>query len=345
MTSDKMANDELAVPGLDDTSVADLICLWRERLGDAHEAYSLTDQATMNSYLDAFIRGGGDAVEALVRRGPWVQVSVSTPFDDALAHRLQAHVRQFVGALFSEALIENFFFMFKPPGLRLRFEATGAVLALTSLIKSQVSSWRAEGLVDMELYGVYEPESSLFGGARSMGHVHALFTLDSLVWLEYHSYLATRRDTDIDAWSVSFTILRSLFDGLGIVGWEDLGVWEHIIERTGRQLPTDVATLPDYSSLESAVLNAWEGDMDWISQVGPRLRQDSVLATCHDSIRAAAARWKADYFDSANAWIGPRQAAAYFTIFHWNRGRFSGPQQALIAGILARRRSEDAKGS
>src|SRR5207244_3929499 len=99
---------------------------------------------------DVFVRGGREAVEALVTRGPWVQVSVSMPTDDASARGLQAQVRQFVGALFSDALIDNFFFMFKPPGLRLRFEATGAVFALTNVIKAQMSRWRSEGLVDME---------------------------------------------------------------------------------------------------------------------------------------------------------------------------------------------------
>lgn len=337
MTSDEMAPDELAVPGLNDTTLADLIRLWTERLADAHEAYPLADRATMKSYLDMFVRGGGDAIGALIRRGPWVQVSVSMPRDDASARRLLSRGRQLVGTLFSEALIENFFFMSKPPGLRLRFEAIGGVAGLTNRIKSELSDWRAEGLIDVELYGVYEPESRLFGGPRSIAHVHALFTLDSLVWLEYHSYLATRRDPNIDAWNVSFTILRALFDGLSIVGWEELGVWEHIVERTGRRLPPGVATLLDYSSLESAVLAAWEGDIDWTSRVGHGLPQDSVLTTCHNSIRATAARWKADYFDRADAWIGPRRAAAYVTIFHWNRAGFSGPQQALIAETLASR--------
>jgi thiopeptide-type bacteriocin biosynthesis protein len=337
MMSDNMAKPQPALPGLDEATLADLIRMWRKRLGHINEGYSADDRATIDSYLEVFVRGGRAAVEALIRRGQWIQVSLSMPTSEASARQLHARIKQFVGALFSDTLIENFFFLFKPPGLRLRFEATGAVCRLTDLIRSETSKWKADGLVGAELWGIYEPETTLFGGPRSMKHVHPLFTLDSLVWLEYHSGFETCRNASVHPWYVSFTILRSLFDGLGIIGWEDLGVWEHIITRTGRELPADVSNWPEYPSVKSAVLTAWDGAMDCFSQVRPQLTQDSIFATCDDSIRAAAGRWKASYFDSPDAWIGPREAAAYFTIFHWNRGRFSAPQQALIAESLGRR--------
>ena len=343
MSSDDATTDKLVVPGLDETTLADLIRMWTQQLVEAHRASPLGIRATMQSYLDVFVRGGGDAVKASIERGPWVQVSVSRPSDDASASRLLTRIRSLINALFAEELIENFFFMNKPPGLRLRFEATRAAPDVASRVKPDISAWRAEGLIDVEVCGVYEPEVQLFGGPRSIPHVHAIFTLDSLVWLEYQSQLAVRRYPDIDVWNLSFAVLRSLFDGLGIVGWEDLNAWKYVADRTGRRLPPSVAGWPDFANFESNVHATWDRATDWTNRVGHRLAEGSVLATCQDALRAAGARWKSAYFDQPDAWIGPRQAAAYVTIFHWNRAGFSAPQQALIAGALASRRSVEER--
>jgi hypothetical protein len=54
-------------------------------------------------------------------------------------------------------------------------------------------------------------------------------------------------------------------------------------------------------------------------------------------VRELAADWRTGYFDTEHAELGPREAAALVTIFHWNRGALSPLRQGLLAEALADR--------
>jgi thiopeptide-type bacteriocin biosynthesis protein len=180
-------------------------------------------------------------------------------------------------ALLDDPAVANFFFMRKPPGLRIRFETTAPQRRW--LLEHELHAWasgarlRAERIVP----GVYEPEELLFGGPASMPFVHRIFTVDSQAWLAF-----CRLEAPAPAWLFSLVLLRHLLDGAGVAGWEDLGVWERIRSQTGRTLPPGMnpgrvaaasagirATWSDPSRLEAdlpapvAALAAW-----W----GPKLR-------------------------------------------------------------------------
>ncbi|MFE7135487.1 thiopeptide-type bacteriocin biosynthesis protein, partial [Streptomyces sp. NPDC057638] len=126
----------------------------------------------------------------------------------------------------------NFFFMHKPPGLRLRFQARepGSREALYAELAARLGA--RSGLFDTPVRGIYEPESYLFGGPHAMPWVHDLFTADSLAWLHHHA----ERPAPLADWRLSLTLLRDLLDGLGIVGWEHRGVWETLQHEAGRAL-------------------------------------------------------------------------------------------------------------
>ncbi|MES9508649.1 thiopeptide-type bacteriocin biosynthesis protein [Streptomyces sp. NPDC000609] len=225
-----------------------------------------------------------------------------------------------------------FFFMHKPPGLRMRFQAYGAdgTVPLRAELLERLGEF--DGLAGPPVCAVYEPESYLFGGPGSMPWVHELFTADSLAWLDHH----TRRPADGDAaadWRLSLFLLREMLDGLHIVGWEHRGVWDAVRTDTGRRLPEG----PQDAALRRAAQGIrayWEL---------PRAQQLAGLPEAWradqerhgEAVHRAAEHWHAGYFESGDAVRGPRRAAAYAVIFHWNRGRFSYARQSLVTEALA----------
>ena len=220
----------------------------------------------------------------------------------------------------------DFFFMRKAPGLRLRFEATdeARVSRLREALWDSADGWRRAGLVAEVTPAVYEPEQQLFGGARSMRHVHRLFTVDSLAWLDFHAGAAG----DVPAWRFSLSLLRALMDGLGVVGWEDLDVWDRIRRQAFRTLPASVIGRDAFVRAATGVRAAWAATGDGADPVA-RVRSEVTMV---------ASRWSTDYFAGPDACVGPREACTFATIFHWNRGGLSMLRQGLLAEVLAERR-------
>lgn len=113
--------------------------------------------------------------------GDWVQLGLE--LDTSAGPRLYGELAGLARALLDEAVAVNFFFMHKPPGMRVRFQAvTGRQDELRQRLMTMVESLPVRGVRP----GVYEAENYLFGGGSSMEFVHQLFTADSLAWLEVH---------------------------------------------------------------------------------------------------------------------------------------------------------------
>lgn len=178
----------------------------------------------------AFLVAGSAALSEVHGSCEWVQLGLRV--DTSAGPRLYGELADAERALLNEGTAVNFFFMHKPPGLRVRFQA-----AAGQRDKLRVRTMAmAQRLPVREVRpAVYEPEACLFGGSTAMEFVHQLFTADSLSWLEVHRH-RDRAGEPVPAWAVSLLLLRAVFDGLGIVGWEDRGVWELVRGEAGRRL-------------------------------------------------------------------------------------------------------------
>jgi len=244
----------------------------------------------------------------------WVQVGVA-PVDG----RVYARLARLADDLLAEPGVTNFFFMVKPPGLRVRFETC-----------PDRQGWLA-GVLERRLagttrIGVYEPEAHLFGGPASMAYVHRLFTVDARAWLAFHELSAPG-----PGWQFSLALLRHLLGGLAVAGWEDLDVWERIRTRAGRDLPPGLD--PDRAAVAAEGIRAhWTGPRDALPAPARALAD-----RWGPPLSAAARDWLTGYFRGAGAAIGPREGAAFATVFHWNRGRLPAVTQALLATALADR--------
>lgn len=276
-----------------------------------------------------FVRAGV-AELSVDARTRWAQWDLVHPHGDR--SRLYGGLAELARNEIVNKRVVNFFYMHKPPGIRLRFEFEHQAFGeerqlLQDSLTSLIGRLSSTGISIECRPSFYEPEAHLFGGASSMRHVHALFTVDSLAWLEY---LATVEASE-PAWAFSLGLLRGLLDGLQVVGWEDLDVWERVRRQTHRKLPASVLAGSSFTAAAAGIRSIWKSG----STSAQRSRGITGLAV--DEIKDAAADWLAGYFHTAEAYVGPREAAAFFSIFHWNRGRLPVWQQSLITEALVDR--------
>lgn len=306
----------------------DPVAEWSARMRGlaAHESTS------RQALLDVFLRGGAEAVRVETGRSRWLQISVAVRDSRVFDRKVMASLHGFATAALDDGSISNFFFMHKPPGLRIRFETDDRTMIRESAAPFLNALARLPAVSGVS-ESHYEPETQLFGGHCAMDHVHRLFTIDALMWSAIH---AQRRTLDtFERWQLSFVWLRTLFEALGITGWEDLGVWAYLVTCAGRALP---GRAPD-PELAAQICAAWDiGTETAASALAARpdlARHLPILGV----LAVAADQWRRGCFDVARSSIGPRQAAAYVTIFHWNRAGLPAFQQNLIATTLACRRA------
>ena len=282
-----------------------------------------------------FLAGGLAALRNTGQSAAWVQLNLRpAPGAEArqfLYGQLVATAREFLGS----ERARNFFFMHKQPGIRVRFEAsTGEAEPLRSVLLRRFA--RGEGLCEEPVCVVYEPEHYLFGGHTSMAYVHDLFTLDSLAWLDHHLHHPGKQG-QLTGWRHSLLMLREVFTGLGIDGWEHRGVWEAIRTQAGRGVRPAALVDTDPATRQRAaqgIVERWRTTREDALKDFPPAR-GRVLARHAEAVLLAADRWRTGYFEAGEATVGPRVAAAYFTVFHWNRGLVSLARQGLLTDALA----------
>ncbi|MFD9824246.1 thiopeptide-type bacteriocin biosynthesis protein [Streptomyces violascens] len=260
--------------------------------------------------------------------GPWLHYGV-VPAPSVRA-KFYAELRSTAQELLAaDEGAADFFFLHKPPGLRVRFRVPGPERAgVDRLLRERLTRWRSGGLLLDWTGGVYEPEEYLFGGPVSLRSVHRIFTADSLAWLGFHrSGLGSRA-----AWAMSLVMVRDLLDALDIVGWEDLDVWDRLRRQTGRRY-ADGAEPPEEAERIAEALRAGWADPGTLAR---RLPAGAVeyAEEFRRAVVAAGERWRGDYFTVGDPAVGPREAAAFVIVFHWNRAGLSLVRQTLIAEAL-----------
>ena len=278
---------------------------------------------------DALLAGGLPAVRALSSGSTWLQLGVAVPPGRGVA--FYQELSRAAVALLDGA--ENFFFMHKPPGFRIRFEVTAARRAtVLNALTDWADGCRAAGMVASVTPARYEPEAHLFGGPVSMRSVHRLFTADSLAWLGYHALTGGAAPPGPD-WAFSLAVLRGLFDALGVVGWEDRDVWHRVRTATGRRLPPGHLAVEGFGAAATSLRRLWTDPARLRAQLSPQAVDH--LTRCTAAMAEEGPRWQRDYFATPDAYVGPREAAAFFAVYHWNRGGLSMARQCMLAEALA----------
>ena len=254
----------------------------------------------------------------------WIQIGITPPAADNRVH-LYEQISDLTSGLTESNRIENHFFMHRPPGLRLRFEARPRRRSeVVTAVHLAAAQWAASGLVSGWSHGCYEPETALFGGEVSMRFVHRMFSADSSVWLRHHTGSRT------PAWLVALLLTRSLLDAFRITPWEDSDVG-HLIQRTGRTLYGTTATSND---VVTRVSRLWRDPDALLPELNDAERE--AVTSFRTLARTEVPRWRTEYFDTPLVTVGPRQLIAHYAVFMWNRARLSAYRQGLLADSLAR---------
>ncbi|MFI1015848.1 thiopeptide-type bacteriocin biosynthesis protein [Streptomyces sp. NPDC020965] len=231
--------------------------------------------------------------------------------------------------------VDDFYFVHKPPGLRVRLHTTPAHREETAVRLQQTwDELQARNIIAHSGQAVYEPEQQLFGGPTSMRSVHRIFTADSLLWLRYLSL----EKPPSPVWALSLSMIRSLLNQLRITELEDRDVWDRVRWQAGRRFQ---GRPPEGWASTAARLN-----FTWLSPGRlDTLREEAIQPAYEDfqrSIAEACAQWHAEYFASPEARVGPREAAAFVLVFHWNRARLPKEWQVGICEALAQGPSYEA---
>ncbi|MSR13215.1 MAG: hypothetical protein EXR86_01335 [Gammaproteobacteria bacterium] len=81
--------------------------------------------------------------------------------------------------------VHGWFFMRKPPDVRLRILATAVAQPALSSLAQSLQQAVADGVIASSTAGTYHPEVARFGGAAALNLVHAWFMLDSVLWYRF----------------------------------------------------------------------------------------------------------------------------------------------------------------
>lgn len=237
-------------------------------------------------------------------------------------------------------------FIHKPPGLRWRLDVPDQA-PLTELREAATAAAARIVGADHVRSAVYEPQQALFGGERSMRFVHRTWSADSVLWMRWHAQIP--RPSPTRRWDLSLKVLAHVFTQLGVVGWEDREVWDCVSEDTGRRLAEREWTRPEVAALAGSIRSHW----DTIWRGAARQDRASGAEPPGDALRdfvhhtgPVLADWHAQCLTNplTHHPLTPRRAAAYWTVFHWNRAGLTSAQQALAAQALAGRSMDPPAG-
>jgi thiopeptide-type bacteriocin biosynthesis protein len=292
-------------------------------LGEVPELASPVERRQLESARVRALHAGLEVLEA--PRDRWRQFNLR-PRSGALPE-LQAGLGRLGDQLLRTGAASNFWFLYKPPGIRLRVETDDPAAA--ARVTRAVRRWSRDGILEAFQGAVYEPETYLFGGPESMAHVHAQFTADSLAWLALGGTL--RQPRLPPSWAVSLVMLRPLFAAFGVVDWEDVDVWDRVVARTGRRLPASVDG-PELGEIVRDITDAWS-NADGLRRGFP-LRVRRVIKRHELASEQVGASWRARGGPES---IGARALLALLVIFHWNRAGIPMSRQSILAEALLRR--------
>jgi thiopeptide-type bacteriocin biosynthesis protein len=312
-------------------ALADLVLegLRHPRLGAARAARVGLSAAQLAALTDRFVDAG---VKALAESSPfpaWLQLGVS--FVPSRGERAALAAQATFGEALRRAvlrwrargLVRRFFFMGKPPGMRLRFETSPATPLAD--MRQLVSSWllRQPAVARLEP-SIYLAESFQFGGALGVDVAHDYHTADSLLALQA-TYREQRGTISASTEILSLLIVCDLVRRMTDDSWEAWDLWKRMAI-TGRRPNVRRETAQRMVETVRPFVVQPDAVFRRLVAVDRRL----VAAAYEANERAATAMRR--LAAQGQLLFHVREIIPFWVVFHWNRWRVA-RQVELTVGI------------
>lgn len=302
---------------------------------ESFEGWTPEDHAFYSHALGAFVSGGAKAVEASAP-DRWLQIAVAT--EDSAADLLTGPLATRVEDWLARGAIQDFFFMRKSPGIRLRFFCRDLTAQFQEDVFVFFEAERVRGAITSYAPGVYDSEIYQFGGVAGLELMHQHATYDSLVALR----LLQREKSgvlkaDLPFCSLLFVndLIRRVVEGR----WEAWDVWENM-RLAGRVIEDADIDPVDLQELKEAT------DQRRDLLLGTLTSADDLCARLDPEERDIAMK----YFSGNSEWAdrcheviargelfyGIRKILPFYIAFHWNRLGFDLDEQCTLVFQMRR---------
>src|SRR5262249_38180165 len=126
-----------------------------------------------------------------------------------------------------EGKFRRFFFMRKPPGLRLRFSGEALTERLLPVVVPWLERAEARNCIRGFRFALYEPEVFRFGGPTGMEVAHDQFDRDSRIVLGLEGLPREEREADLRG-AFSLRVIGDLFERCVEDGAEVWDLWKRV---------------------------------------------------------------------------------------------------------------------
>lgn len=279
------------------------------------------DRATWHWFVERLARCGAGLLDDASAAGRgWTEVCVATDdIDGVMSAWLRSDGPSRIGSAVRDGLLEHFFFVYKPPGLRLRFRVRDAVAAGRLPPVSLMT-----GFEDCSLHaGVYEPEVPLLGIGAGLAATHAFFTADSLAVINRQRRWLDAPADGPDPGDYSLAVCQATLRAATADGNEAWAVWHRLATRD--RPPHDGVAYPREPWWDEAARRALDPAVLGIVSADPAVR---AVVECGRAIVAGRLR---ESFP-----CGLRATLAHWIVFHWNRMGFGVDVQRHFAAAMER---------
>jgi thiopeptide-type bacteriocin biosynthesis protein len=279
---------------------------------------------------EGFVEAGNAWLACTQRTRRWLQINAALLPDEAVpgltlvTGRLQDLVRDWLAT----GGLDDFHFIFKPPGARLRFK--GPLRHLESRAAELCAMLIKDRAVQSATRGLYDCEPHQFGGAAGLKAAHRFFTAESMAVLRYWRLLANGEAT-MGAPEFSLALLDLFLRRTVDDVWELWDVWCRM-DLAGRAIdPWDAERWGDLAGSGHSLvtrLHSRDPSLTWVPDP-----ERACLLAFQEQAAAAAIEWRA-LRDGGRLLFPLREILPFLIVFHFNRMGFDSERQRQLCWLM-----------
>jgi thiopeptide-type bacteriocin biosynthesis protein len=249
----------------------------------------------------------------------WIQINVAIERHegDALqgARDIFANLCPLMDKWRNEDILERFFFMRKPPDLRLRFLAKDFQRDIRAELRRIMSKLKKNGVIKYFFQSIYEPEVFQFGGPEAMDLVHAYFDSDSMAWIKL-DHLAASHRRSVPTQILVIAVMNDLFYRTLLDSSEVWDVWCNLANLISSEQKTS-------SQVEQII--TIDSLFSYVSDAEGQILRDYLSANEELSLGLR------QIWNSGKLQCGLRSILPFIAMFHFNRHGLTADRQANLA--------------